>query len=184
MAERKAVKKPDKARQLDQTRAERVNLGSMECQPTSSRVKVEDLVTDEVEEDRRSAASAAETTNSARSFWDRPVPPPDMQWAYDPRMPSEWNEVVASMVAQRWAGSLRPTGESYRQPFAEEISGPSDIVFDGRSLTARNVQWLTKSTVSKPPLRLRTENTGEVHLRALRERFEPKVQLRQKRVDK
>ncbi|KAG6882551.1 hypothetical protein C0992_011383 [Termitomyces sp. T32_za158] len=104
-AEKKAVKKPEKARQPDKPRAERVNLGLLECQPTSSRVKVEDLVADEVEECRRSAASAVETTDSARSFWDRPVPPPDMQWAYDPRMPPEWNEVVASMVAQRWAGS-------------------------------------------------------------------------------
>ncbi|KAG6893871.1 hypothetical protein C0992_008325 [Termitomyces sp. T32_za158] len=69
-AERKAVKKPDKARQPDETRAERVNLGLLECQPTSSRVKVEDLITDEVEECRQSAASAAETTDSARSFWD------------------------------------------------------------------------------------------------------------------
>ncbi|KAG6893869.1 hypothetical protein C0992_008330, partial [Termitomyces sp. T32_za158] len=167
-AERKAMKKPDKARQPDKPRAERVNLGSLECQPTSSRVKVEDLVTDEVEECRRSAA----------------MPPLDMQWAYDPRMPPEWNEVVASMVAQRWAGSFRPMGEAYRQPFAEEISEPLDVMFDGRSLTAKSVQWSTKSTVSKPLLRLRTEDTGEVHLCALRERFEPKVQLRQKRVDK
>ncbi|KAG6892547.1 hypothetical protein C0992_000139, partial [Termitomyces sp. T32_za158] len=126
-AEKKAVKKPDKARQPDKPRAERVNLGSLECQPTSSRVKVEDLVADEVGECRRSAASAAETTDSARSFWDRPVPPPDMQWAYDPRMPPEWNEVVASMVARRWAGSSPPTGEVYRQPVADEISEPSDV---------------------------------------------------------
>ncbi|KAG6883398.1 hypothetical protein C0992_008831 [Termitomyces sp. T32_za158] len=107
-----------------------------------------------------------------------------MQWAYDPHMPPEWNEVVASMVAQRWAGSLRPTGKVYRQPFADEISEPSDVMFDGQLLTAKSIQWLTKLTVSKPPLRLRMEDTGEVHLSALRERFEPKVQLRQKRVDK
>ncbi|KAG6893328.1 hypothetical protein C0993_001395, partial [Termitomyces sp. T159_Od127] len=183
-AERKAVKKPDKARRPDETRAERVNLGLWECQPTSSRVRVEDLITDEVKECRQSAASAAEMTNSARPFWDRPVPPPDMQWAYDLRMPPEWNEVVASMVAQRWVGSSRPTGEGYRQPFAEEISEPLDIMFDGQLLTAKSVQWSTKSTVSKPPLRLRMEDTGEVHLRALRERFKPKVQMRQKSVDK
>ncbi|KAG6892994.1 hypothetical protein C0992_011626, partial [Termitomyces sp. T32_za158] len=176
-AEKKAVKKPDKARQPDKPRAERVNLGSLECQLTSSRVKVEDLVADKVEECRRSATSAAETTDSARSFWDQPVLPPDMQWAYDPCMPPEWNEVVASMVAQRWAGLFRPTGEAYRRPFAEEISEPSDVMFDGRSLTAKSVQWSTKLTVSKPPLRLRTEDTGEVHLSALRERFEPRVQL-------
>ncbi|KAG6875938.1 hypothetical protein C0992_001658 [Termitomyces sp. T32_za158] len=125
-AERKAMKKPDKACQPDKTRAERVILGSLECQPTSSRVKVEDLVTDEVEERRQSAASTAKTNDSVRSFWDQPVPLPDMQWAYDPHMPPEWNEGVASMVAQRWAGSGRPTGEVYRQPFTDEISEPSD----------------------------------------------------------
>ncbi|KAG6873561.1 hypothetical protein C0992_008642, partial [Termitomyces sp. T32_za158] len=184
MAEKKAMKKLDKARQPDKPRAERVNLGLLECQPTSSRVKVEDLIADEVEECQRSAASAAETTDSARSFWDQPVPPPDMQWAYDPRMPPEWNEVVASMVARRWAGLFRPTGEAYRQPFAKEISEPLDVMFNGQLLTAKSVQWLTKSTVSKPPLRLRMEDTGEVHLSALRERFEPKVQLCQKHVDK
>ncbi|KAG5332753.1 hypothetical protein C0989_006557 [Termitomyces sp. Mn162] len=107
-----------------------------------------------------------------------------MQWAYDPHMAPEWNEVVALMVVQRWVGSSRPTGESYWQPFAEEISEPSDIMFDGQLLTAKSVQWSTKLTVSKPPLRLRMEDTGEVHLRALRERFEPKVQMRQKCIDK
>ncbi|KAG6873024.1 hypothetical protein C0992_009166 [Termitomyces sp. T32_za158] len=132
-AERKAVKKPDKARQPDKPHAERVNLGLLECQPTSSRVKVEDLVADEVEECRRSAASAAETTDSARSFWDQPVPPPDMQWAYDPHMPLEWNEVVASMVVQRWAGLSPPTG-----------GGSLLAAFRQRNLRTigRNVRWM------------------------------------------
>ncbi|KAG6882748.1 hypothetical protein C0993_009294 [Termitomyces sp. T159_Od127] len=44
--------------------AERVSQNSLECQPTSSRVKVEVLVTDEVEEKQQSAASTVETTNS------------------------------------------------------------------------------------------------------------------------
>ncbi|KAG6869549.1 hypothetical protein C0995_015478, partial [Termitomyces sp. Mi166 len=44
--------------------------------------------------------------------------------------------------------------------------------------------WLMESTVSKPPVRLRMEDTGEAHLHALREQFEPAVQLRQKRMDK
>ncbi|KAG6893271.1 hypothetical protein C0992_010660, partial [Termitomyces sp. T32_za158] len=184
MAVKKAVKKPDKACQPDEICAEQAVLGLLECQPTSSRVKIEDLVMDKVEERRQSAASVAETNDSVRSFWDQPVSPPDMQWAYDPRIPPEWNKVVASIVAQRWAESVQPTGEVYWQPFTDEILEPSDIMFNGRSLTAKSVQWLTKSTVSKPPLRLRTEDTGEAHLRALRERFKPKVQLCQKRTDK
>ncbi|KAG6867440.1 hypothetical protein C0993_002743, partial [Termitomyces sp. T159_Od127] len=116
------------------------NKNSMECQPTGSRVKVEDLVTDEVKEKQQSAASAAEMTNSVRSFWDQPMPPLDMQWAYDLRMPPEWNEVVASMVAQKWAGSYQPSGEVYCQPHADKISEPSDIMFNGKLLKAKSMQ--------------------------------------------
>ncbi|KAG6870636.1 hypothetical protein C0995_011641, partial [Termitomyces sp. Mi166 len=48
--DRKAVKQPDKAHLPKKTRVERVGVDSLECQLTSSRVKVEDLVTDEVKE--------------------------------------------------------------------------------------------------------------------------------------
>ncbi|KAG6869889.1 hypothetical protein C0995_016466, partial [Termitomyces sp. Mi166 len=152
----------------------------MECQPTSSRVKVEDLITDEEEQ---SAASALETTKSEQSFWDRPVGPPNMQWAYDLHMPPEWNEVVASMVVKNRVVSLQPTGEVYRQPTANEISEPSNIFVDGVLLKVKSVSWSTALTVSQPPVRLMTEDTGEVHLRVLRERFEPASQACQKRVD-
>ncbi|KAG6859809.1 hypothetical protein C0995_003670, partial [Termitomyces sp. Mi166 len=151
---RKAVKQPDKAHLPKKTRVERVGLESLECQLNSSR-EGEDLMTDEVEEQPQSATSMIETTDTIQSFWDQPVPPPDMQWAYDPRMPPEWNEVLASMVVNNWAGLCRPTGE-----------------------------WSTESTVSKPPVRLRTEDTGEAHLCALREQFKPVVQLHQKRMNK
>ncbi|KAG6882076.1 hypothetical protein C0995_015940, partial [Termitomyces sp. Mi166 len=46
------------------------------------------------------------------------------------------------------------------------------------------MQWLTESMVSKLPVRLRTEDTGEAHLCVLRERFKPVVQLHQKCMDK
>ncbi|KAG6869650.1 hypothetical protein C0995_001465 [Termitomyces sp. Mi166 len=95
---RKAVKWPDKARLPKKIHVEQVGVDSLECQPTSSRVKVEDLITDEVEEQQST--------------------------------------------------------------------------------------WLMESMVSKPPVRLRMENTGEAHLRVLREQFKPVVQLHQKRMDK
>ncbi|KAG6875656.1 hypothetical protein C0992_002932 [Termitomyces sp. T32_za158] len=107
-----------------------------------------------------------------------------MQLAYDLHMPQEWNEVVASMVAQRWAGSWQPTEEVYQQPLADEISEQLDIMFDGRLLKAKSVWWSTESTGSKLPLRLRMEDTGEAHLRALGEQFESKVQPCQKCIDK
>ncbi|KAG6873556.1 hypothetical protein C0992_008667 [Termitomyces sp. T32_za158] len=184
MAERKAMRKPDKVCLPDKTCIQQVKIGSLECQPTTSRVKVEDLVTDEVEESQQSAVSAADTSDSVRSFWDQPVPPPDMQWAYDSCMPQEWNEVVALMVAQRWAGLWQPSQKVYWQTLANEISEPLDGMFNECLLKEKSVQWLTESTVLKPPLRLRTEDTGEAHLRALREQFKSKVQPRQKRIDK
>ncbi|KAG6867541.1 hypothetical protein C0995_004819, partial [Termitomyces sp. Mi166 len=131
---RKAVTQPDKAQLPKKTRVKRAAVDSMECQLTSSRVKIEDLVTDEEEQ---STASAVETTKSARSFWDQPVGPPDMQWAYDPRMPLEWNEVVASMVVKNWVASLQPTGEVYHQPTANEISEPLNIFVNGVLLKAK-----------------------------------------------
>ncbi|KAG6885036.1 hypothetical protein C0995_009623, partial [Termitomyces sp. Mi166 len=154
---------------------------TLECQPTSSRVKVEDLVTDKEEQ---SAASALETTKSEQSFWDRPVGLPDMQWAYDPCMPPEWNEVVASMVVKNQVASLQPTGEVYHQSMADEISEPLNIFVNGVLLKAKSVSWSTTSTVSQPPVRLKMEDTGEAHLHVLRERFEPASQVRQKHIDR
>ncbi|KAG6857939.1 hypothetical protein C0995_003998, partial [Termitomyces sp. Mi166 len=143
-------------------------------------VKIEDLITDEEEQ---SAASAAEMTKSEQSFWDQPVGPPDMQWAYDPRMLPEWNEVVASMVVKNWVALLQPTGKVYRQPTADEISEPLNIFVDGVLLKAKSVSWLTMMTVSQPSVRLKMEDTGEAHLHALREQFEPASQVHQKHVD-
>ena len=34
---------------------------------------------------------------NCRHLWDRPVPKPQFEWVYDPRMPHEWNDMVASM---------------------------------------------------------------------------------------
>ncbi|KAG6894709.1 hypothetical protein C0995_013815, partial [Termitomyces sp. Mi166 len=158
---RKAVIQPDKAQLLKKTH-------------------IEDLIMDKEEQ---SAASAAEMTKSEQSFWDRPVGPPNMQWAYDPRMLPEWNEVLASMVVKNQVTLLQPTGEVYRQPTANKISEPSNIFVDGVLLKAKSVSWSTTSTVSQPPVRSKTEDTGEAHLHALRERFEPASQACQKHID-
>ncbi|KAG6870526.1 hypothetical protein C0995_012414, partial [Termitomyces sp. Mi166 len=87
------------------------------------------------------------------------------------------------MVVKNWVTSLQPTGEVYRQPTADKISEPSNIFVDGALLKAKSVSWLTTSTVSQPPVRLMMEDTGEAHLHALREQFEPASQARQKCID-
>src|ERR1700679_2397960 len=65
------------------------------CEPTSSRIKVEDLVTDDKETQNTTPALDARH----RSFWDRPIPKPQFEWAYDPHMPTEWNEMISAMRA-------------------------------------------------------------------------------------
>ncbi|KAG6858024.1 hypothetical protein C0995_003311, partial [Termitomyces sp. Mi166 len=136
-----------------------------------------------MDEEEQSVASALETTKSEQSFWNQPVGPPDIQWAYDSCMLSEWNEAVASMMIKNRVASLQTVGEVYRQPMADEISEPSNIFVDGTSLKAKSVSWSTTSTVSQPPVRLKMEDTGEAHLHALREQFEPTRQACQKHVD-
>ncbi|KAG6899912.1 hypothetical protein C0993_005387 [Termitomyces sp. T159_Od127] len=98
VASKRAAKKPDRADPDGKTHAKQVSTGALECQLTSSRVRVEDLVTDKIkkEEQQQSVISMVETMDS--------VPLPDMQWAYNPCMPTEWNEVVASIVMQKWVG--------------------------------------------------------------------------------
>ncbi|KAG6871159.1 hypothetical protein C0992_011603, partial [Termitomyces sp. T32_za158] len=109
------------------------NATSMECQPTSSKVKVEDLVSDDHHGWMEDKASS---TGTKRSVWDRPVPHPNFEWAFDPRMPAEWNELVASMYA--WSGPRWNSLEGvYRQASDDEVSQPSEIIFDGVSVSSR-----------------------------------------------
>ncbi|KAG6894272.1 hypothetical protein C0995_014731, partial [Termitomyces sp. Mi166 len=66
---------------------------------------------------------------------------------------------------------------------ADEISEPSNIFVDETLLKVKSVSWSTMSTVLQPPVRLKTEDTGEAHLHVLRERFEPARQSCQKHID-
>ncbi|KAG6882047.1 hypothetical protein C0995_016110 [Termitomyces sp. Mi166 len=87
------------------------------------------------------------------------------------------------MAVKNWVASLQPTGEVYRQPMADKISEPLNIFVDGVLLKAKSVSWSTTTTVSQPPVQLKMEDTGEAHLCALREQFEPASQVCQKHVD-
>ena len=97
-----------------------------ECQPTSSTVKMEDLVTDE-QEKHQDQQDNAQTNQSTRSFWDRPIPRPQYDWPHDPRMPDEWNAVVTAMRACE-GNRITPRGETYRQPDEDEISEPEEVM--------------------------------------------------------
>jgi hypothetical protein len=90
------------------------------CQPTSSRVKVEDLVMEEQETDEQA------THASSRTFWDRPIPKPQFEWPHDPRMPAEWNEMITSMRAYEGTRPSR-TRETYRLATDDEMLEPEDF---------------------------------------------------------
>jgi hypothetical protein len=94
------------------------------CQPTTSRTKVEDLVTNDEEEEtiRKEQAQHA----GYRSFRDRPTPKPQFEWTYDPRMPAEWNEVISTMREHEGAWSHQ-TQSNYHKAMEEEISTPEDF---------------------------------------------------------
>jgi hypothetical protein len=76
------------------------------CQPTSSKIKVEDLMTDEQEDEEQTINA------SLRTVWDRPIPKPQFEWPHDPHMPTEGNEMISAMRAYEGTRPLR-TKETY-----------------------------------------------------------------------
>jgi len=92
---------------------------SNECEPTSSRTKVEHLVTDEDERITIERQEPPEVNNTSCELFDQPIPPPETYRTYDPRLPNELNELLGAMQLTKWQVQSM---ESYREPFIEEIS--------------------------------------------------------------
>ncbi|PBK92972.1 hypothetical protein ARMGADRAFT_1030433 [Armillaria gallica] len=72
-----------------------------ECEPTSSKVLVEDLITDADdkahEHDFHIDMEIPRPGPTRIQFWDRPRPTPDFAWPGDVRMPDEWNGMIGDM---------------------------------------------------------------------------------------
>ena len=96
-----------------------------ECQPTSSKVKVEDLVTDKVE-----------SKEQHKRLWDRPIPPPEPQWIRDPRLPTELNEMNAALWDYNWP-QFKPAEEEYWQADTHEISPTMEFIAYARDRKPR-----------------------------------------------
>ena len=62
-----------KATKKQHSRPRYVEPETQECQPTSSKVKVEDLVTDDQDE-QGLVENETQLGTRTRSFWDRPIP--------------------------------------------------------------------------------------------------------------
>ncbi|GLB42649.1 putative DNA RNA polymerase [Lyophyllum shimeji] len=115
------------------------------AQPASTRVGDEDI--------------ECSSTSSRRSFWDRPDPPPQYEWMYDPRMPGEWNQVIGSMRA--WEGrNVRPVVAMCREALPDEVSEPM------------NFERKTFKKQKRPIYRLSVADESEFNLIKLRERFD------------
>lgn len=88
------------------------------CQPTSSKVLVEDLVTTKEDEDHFHEYHMAPDEDedekhrmapATRRFWDRPITWKNLDWPGDNRMPEEWN----AMMSDIWSyGSRLTMGDS------------------------------------------------------------------------
>ena len=129
----------------------------LECQPISSKIQMEDLVMDN--KDHKTS-----TSNSTRSFWDRPIPKPQYDWPHDPRMPAEWNIVIVSMRAHEGTCYL-PRGEHYWQPLDDKISEPEE--FTAHYHPTRQGQLRRQASVWLKPW----QNNADRDFKALRTRF-------------
>ncbi|PPQ66679.1 hypothetical protein CVT24_008832 [Panaeolus cyanescens] len=99
-----------------------------------------------------------------RSFWDRPTPPPTFEWAYDPRMPREWNEVIYSMRAHE-GSAIEKWNNIFRSPHDDEVSKPEVPVVHRPHKIDKDTRV---STVRLPYIDVSTET-----IMAIRDRFEP-----------
>lgn len=132
------------------------------CEPTSSKIKVEDLVKDDKDKDEAPLLPPKPITGT-RSFWDRPTPPPELDWYYDPCMPDEWNELVYSMNAYRWRHYSTPTVNIFTKAHPEDVSEPMEFIRTMNTHTAK---------ANLPPLRLNVPDQSELSLLKLKKRYD------------
>ncbi|PBK70531.1 hypothetical protein ARMSODRAFT_1018059 [Armillaria solidipes] len=114
------------------------------CQPTSSKVLVEDLVTSKEDEqhfqeyhteiDDEEDSSAQQPATTKRRFWDRPIVQDNTGWPGDHRMPGEWNWMMEDIwcyknvsTTAETIGPIEFTRSRYpnmddRQTIADELS--------------------------------------------------------------
>ena len=136
---------------------------SNECEPTSSRTKVEHLITDEDERIAIERQEPPEVNNTSRELFDRPIPPLETYRTYDPRLPNELNELLGAMRLTKW--QVQST-ESYREPFIEEIS-------DAVRIPRPRKEHLGKGRKQPPLFKLPMVDDSMSLLDALRRKYKP-----------
>lgn len=152
LSERGGIEEPKKVPPRQQRPSKNRNIDiTGECQPTSSKVKVEDLVTDKVKLQQR-------------KLWDRPIPSPKHQWVRDPRLPVELNEMNAAMWDHNRPQHM-PKEEEYRHPDTHEVSATTKFIAHIRDEQPKRRK--------KPKLRLPTIDESMESISKLKEKYEP-----------
>ena len=136
---------------------------SSECEPTSSKVKLEQLVTDEDEELVTEGDDSPRVNDQSQELFDRPIPPPETYHAYDPRLPKELNELLGTMQVTKWQAL---DTEKYRDPLPEEILETNHIPKPKRNPTERKRN-------PPPQFRLPSVDDSLASLDALRRKHDP-----------
>lgn len=162
------------------------------CEPTSSKVKVEDMINDDDENEIikeimsvNLQTGQTQQKHTSRSFWERPIPHPSLEWVYDPRMPNEWNELMSNAMAMHSTRPYRDPEMQYRKASSNEISPTVD--FDAIYPRAPGI----RERFNGQNVRLNLPADDINNMKTLRQRFEkprdqtkPKEAIRASREDK
>ncbi|KAG6901068.1 hypothetical protein C0995_001239 [Termitomyces sp. Mi166 len=98
-----------------------------------------------------------------RKLWDKPIQKPAFEWAFDPQMLQEWNQVIVDLTMCEGFKYPHSKGESYHQAMKDEISELSKFNY----LPSFN-SWRTRSSLH----RLSIPNKLEICLMVLHDKYE------------
>ncbi|SJK99800.1 uncharacterized protein ARMOST_03111 [Armillaria ostoyae] len=157
------------------------------CQPSSSKVKVEDMVTDEMDDQHfrdHHDDYEEEVKPDRRRFWDRPVPPPQMAWPGDARMPIEWNMLINDMRGietdpqgyrekQNDVGTEEDGTSIYEASLAAESIGPYEFT-RSRYPTTREREDIKRMMTVEPDIGTDVTMERIAHMRARGYQYEKK----------
>ncbi|KAK0485571.1 hypothetical protein EDD18DRAFT_1111371 [Armillaria luteobubalina] len=111
-----------------------------ECQPTSSKVLVEDMIMDEDDDTHEHHfhidIDFSNQTPHEVWFWDCPVPIPKVKWPGDSHMPTEWN----LMVGEMWEIDPTSQGSLFNYPDFPYSDDPETDINDHLSFIVPNLE--------------------------------------------
>ena len=135
-----------------------------ECEPTSSKTRVEELVNDE-EVELTNNDPLLKLIDRRQQLFNQPIPPIETYHVYDPRLPKELNEILGAMRLTKW--QLKDI-ENYRAPSPREVSEPIRMMRPRRNPNKRNK--------APPQFRLPMVDESMASIHALRRKHEPTKQ--------